>query len=193
MKCNFGFEIVPCKEIVFLLLMSTTIAFGFTNQNSDFIYKGEDAQNYKNYPVDIVQDTVDIDTKELLSIDGIDITPMKITGRGKFMPTKSARTTDVMRINFQINDNKYITPGYKVVYILIQNPKGIILNRKGTFDVFGGNQLRYTEKTEAYYENDHLQISILTSKFIQKITKGIYTVTIYIENYPVGLEMIRLR
>jgi len=53
--------------------------------------------------------------------------------------------------------------------------------------------LRYTDKTEAYYENNQLRISILTEKFIQKMVKGVYTVTIYIENYPVGLEMIRLR
>ncbi len=141
----------------------------------------------------ILNDTIGIDTNELLQINSIDIAAMKITGRGKFTETKSARKTDVMRINFQIKNNKYISPGYKDVYILIQNPKGVILNRKGTFDVYGGRKLRYTEKTEAYYENNHLRISILTNKFIQKIVKGIYTVTIYIENYPVGLEMIRLR
>ncbi len=193
MKCNFGFEKEKYKIIVFLLLLSATAVFGSTNTTSMLSIKSGSTPKIIKIATENVRDTIDIDTKELLQINGIDITPMKITGRGKFMPTKSARSTDVMRINFQINDNKYITPGYKDVYILIQNPKGIILNRKGTFDVYGGNKLRFTEKTEAYYENDHLQISILTSKFIQKITKGIYTVTIYIENYPVGLEMIRLR
>ncbi len=141
----------------------------------------------------IMIDTIGIDTNELLQINSIDIAAMKISGRGKFTETKSARKTDVMRINFQIKNNKYISPGYKDVYILIQNPKGVILNRKGTFEVYGGKKLRYTEKTVAYYENNYLRISILTNKFIQKIVKGIYTVTIYIENYPVGLEMIRLR
>jgi hypothetical protein len=138
-------------------------------------------------------DTISIDTNELLQVNYIDIAAMKITGRGKFSETKNARKTDVMRINFQIKNNKYITPGYKDVYILIQNPKGVILNRKGTFEVYGGKKLRFTDKTVAYYENNFLRISILTEKFIQKMVKGIYTVTIYIENYPVGLEMIRLR
>lgn len=193
MKCNLGFDGIRYKEIVVLLLLCSIITFGKTKSHSLNIFNSDTIQRDKSNSDQIVHDTIGIDTKELLQIDGIDITPMKITGRGKFMPTKSARSTDVMRINFQINDNKYITPGYKDVYILIQNPKGVILNRKGTFDVYGGNQLRYTEKTEAYYENNHLRISILTSKFIQKISKGIYTVTIYIENYPVGLEMIRLR
>ena len=138
-------------------------------------------------------DTIGINTNELLEIGGIGITPMKINGRSKFVNTKSARSTHVMRIDFQIKNNKYITPGYKDVYILIQNPKGVILNRKGTFEIYGGKKLRFTDKTEAYYENNQLRISILTDKFIQKMIKGIYTVTIYIENYPVGLEMIRLR
>ena len=141
----------------------------------------------------VANDTSSIDTDELLQVNYIDIAAMSISGRGKFNETKSARKTDVMRIDFQIKNNKYITPGYKDVYILIQNPKGVILNRKGTFDVYGGKKLRYTDKTVAYYENNYLRISILTEKFIQKMVKGVYTVTIYIENYPVGLEMIRLR
>lgn len=165
--------------LLLLLISSTTVVAANTISNDDNAL--------------ILNDTIGIDTNELLQINSIDIAAMKITGRGKFTETKSARRTDVMRINFQIKNNKYISPGYKDVYILIQNPKGIILNRKGTFEVFGGKKLRYTEKTEAYYENNYLRISILTNKFIQKIVKGIYTVTIYIENYPVGLEMIRLR
>lgn len=168
------------KVVLLFLFISTTSVF---SQNTT-------TTNEQN---NVDSDTIDINTNELLQIGGIGITPMKITGRGKFVNTKSARSTHVMRIDFQIKNNKFISPGYKEVYILIQNPKGVILNRKGTFDVYGGKKLRFTDKTEAYYENNQLRISILTEKFIQKMVKGVYTVTIYIENYPVGLEMIRLR
>jgi len=168
------------KAIVLFFLITTTTVVA----SNDIVQKEHAV---------VLNDTIGIDTNELLQINSIDIAAMKITGRGKFTETKSARRTDVMRINFQIKNNKYISPGYKDVYILIQNPKGVILNRKGTFEVYGGKKLRYTEKTQAYYEKNYLRISILTNKFIQKIVKGIYTVTIYIENYPVGLEMIRLR
>jgi len=138
-------------------------------------------------------DTNIIDTNKVLKINGIDISAMSIKGNGKYIITKSARKTDVMRIIFQIENNENITPGYKEVYILIQNPKGKILNKKGTFEVFGGNELYYTEKTNAYYTNNYLKISILTDRFIQKIIRGYYTITIYIENYPVGLEVLKLR
>jgi hypothetical protein len=168
------------KGVLFFLFISTTLVH---SQNTS-------TAKEQNAPL---EDTLGIDTDELLQINYIDIAAMNISNRGKFNETKSARKTHVMRIDFQIKDNKYISPGYKDVYILIQNPKGIILNRKGTFDVYGGKKLRYTDKTVAYYENNYLRISILTEKFIQKMIKGVYTVTIYIENYPVGLEMIRLR
>ena len=168
------------KVVLLFLFISTTSVF---SQNTT-------TTNEQN---NVDSDTIGINTNELLQIGGIGIIPMKITSRGKFVNTKSARSTHVMRIDFQIKNNKYISPGYKEVYILIQNPKGVILNRKGTFDVYGGKKLRFTDKTEAYYENNQLRISILTDKFIQKMVKGVYTVTIYIENYPVGLEMIRLR
>lgn len=138
-------------------------------------------------------DTNIIDSDKVLKINGIDISAMSIKGNGKYVTTKSARQTDVMRIIFQIENNENITPGYKEVYILIQNPKGKILNKKGTFEVYGGKELYYTEKTNAYYTNNYLKISILTDRFIQKIIRGYYTITIYIENYPVGLEVLKLR
>ena len=138
-------------------------------------------------------DTNIIDSDKVLKINGIDISAMSIKGNGKYVTTKSARQTDVMRIIFQIENNENITPGYKEVYILIQNPKGKILNKKGTFEVLGGKELYYTEKTNAYYTNNYLKISILTDRFIQKIIRGYYTITIYIENYPVGLESLKLR
>ena len=168
------------KVVLLFLFISSTSVFSQNTTTTD-----------EQHSVD--SDTIGINTSEFLQIGGIGIAPMKITGKGKFVNTKSARSTHVMRIDFQIKNNKFISPGYKEVYILIQNPKGVILNRKGTFDVYGGKKLRYTDKTEAYYENNQLRISILTEKFIQKMVKGVYTVTIYIENYPVGLEMIRLR
>ncbi len=33
---------------------------------------------------------------------------------------------------------------------------------------------------------------MVTDRFIQRIIKGVYTITIYIEGYPVGLEMVEL-
>jgi len=145
------------------------------------------------HPTKTKIDTIIIDSEKVLKINGIDISAMSIKGNGKYVTTKSARKTDVMRINFQIENNENITPGYKEVYILIQNPKGKILNKKGTFEVVGGKELYYTEKTNAYYTNNYLKISILTDRFIQRIIRGYYTITIYIENYPVGLESLKLR
>ena len=153
----------------------------------------ESSNSYFTHKTTIEVDTIIIDPEKVLKINGIDITAMSIKGNGKYITTKSARKTDVMRINFQIQNNENITPGYKEVYILIQNPKGTILNKKGTFEVLGGKELYYTDKTNAYYTNNYLKISILTDRFIQKIVRGYYTITIYIENYPVGLEVLKLR
>ena len=131
--------------------------------------------------------------EDVLSISSIDISPMTVKRNGIYAETRMANKTDVMRINFKINHHRNITEGYKEVYILIQNPKGIILNRKGVFEPKkGGDKLSYTEKTNAYYANNYLEISMLTDRFIQRIIKGMYTVTIYIEGYPVGLEQLNL-
>lgn len=138
------------------------------------------------------ESTAEINKEEVLEVNGIDIAPMSVKKSGRYVATKSANKVDVMRINFQIDNNEKITPGYKEVYILIQNPQGKILNRKGEFKVNNGETLTYTEKTNAYYNNNFLNLSMMTDRFIQRITKGTYTVTIYIEGYPVGLEMFTL-
>lgn len=146
----------------------------------------------KKFKKEYVSNVQNLKKEEVLSIKAIDVSPISINKRGKYIETDNWKRVDVMRINFQINNNKYITAGYKEVYILIQNPSGVILNRKGKFKVNNGKELTYTEKTNAYYNNNQLNISMVTDRFIQQTTKGIYTITIYIEGYPVGLEMVEL-
>ena len=138
------------------------------------------------------ESTSEMKKDQVLVVNGINVSPMTIRKNGKYATTSAANKVDVVRINFQIDNNDKITPGYKEVYILIQNPQGKILNRKGHFTVNNGETLNYTEKTNAYYNNNFLNLSMMTDRFIQKIIKGIYTVTIYIEGYPVGLEMFTL-
>jgi len=150
------------------------------------------AKQQEEFKQEYSSNTKNLKKEEVLSINTIDVTPISINKKGKYLSTSNWKKVDVMRINFQINNNKYITSGYKEVFILIQNPSGTILNRKGRFKVNNGKELTFTEKTNAYYNNDQLNVSMVTDRFIQKIIKGIYTITIYIEGYPVGLEMVEL-
>jgi len=150
------------------------------------------AKQRNEFKKEYVSNVKSINKEEVLNINTIDVSPIMIRNNGKYATTQKSNQVDVMRINFQIDNNKYISAGYKEVYILIQNPAGTILNRKGTFKVNNGKELTYTEKTNAYYNNNHLNISMVTDRFIQRIIKGIYTITIYIEGYPVGLEMVEL-
>lgn len=159
-----------------------------TGQNSKALFKLQKTIVKKQF----IENTKDLPKEKVIAVNSIDVAPMSVRKNGKYRITGFANKVDVMQINFQIDNNEHITPGYKEVYILVQNPEGTILNRKGTFKMNNGDTLSYTEKTNAYYNNNHLNLSMMTDRFIQKITKGIYTVIIYIEGYPVGLEMLAL-
>lgn len=150
------------------------------------------AQKKAEFKRQYLSNTKDLNYNEVLAIKAIDVSPMAIKRNGKYVSTNTANKVDVMRINFQIANNENIEPGYKELFIIIQKPDGTILNRKGTFSMNDGSKLYFTEKTNAYYDNHRLNLSMMTDRFIQKITKGVYTITIYIEGYPVGLEMINL-
>ena len=126
------------------------------------------AKQREEFKREYISNVQSVNKEELLNINAIDVSPIAIRNNGKYATTQRSNQVDVMRINFQIDNNKYITAGYKEVYILIQNPAGTILNRKGTFKVNNGKELTYTEKTNAYYNNNHLNISMVTDRFYPK-------------------------
>lgn len=116
----------------------------------------------------------------------VDVSAMKIKSNGKYVETDIASRTDAILVNFKLSKNSFQSSGYKEVYIVIQNPKGKVINEKGTFKLKNGNEVSYTDKTTTYYEKRNLAVSIFSDRFIQKIVKGTYIVKIYIEGYLIG-------
>ena len=116
----------------------------------------------------------------------VDVSAMKIKSNGKYVETDIASRTDAILVNFKLSKNSFQSSGYKEVYIVIQNPKGKVINEKGTFKLKNGNEESYTDKTTTYYEKRNLAVSIFSDRFIQKIVKGTYIVKIYIEGYLIG-------
>lgn len=148
-------------------------------------------------------DVVDRKTKEIvipgkleknapLKTGTLDVSAMMMKGNGNYIETGRASKTHAIRINFKMHNNENVSPGNKEIFIIIQNPNKTVINEKGKFTLRTGEELPYSDETVAYYDGNNIHISILSGKFIQKITKGTYIVQVYIERYLTGQTLLIL-
>jgi len=122
----------------------------------------------------------------------VDVSAMMIKNNGDFVETAKANRTHAIRVNFKMYKNENIAPGNKEIFIVIQNPKGRVINEKGTFALRTGVEIPYSDETVAYYDSKNISISILSDKFVQKFVRGTYVVKIFIERYLTGQTLLIL-
>ena len=122
----------------------------------------------------------------------VNVSAMKIKANGKYFETDIASKTHAIQVNFKLSKNSFIKAGNKTIYIVIQNPKGKVINEKGTFVLKNGQELSYTDQTTTYYYKTNLDVTIMSDRFIQKIVKGTYIVKIYIEGELIGMTLLIL-
>ncbi|MCF6347608.1 MAG: hypothetical protein L3J20_04810 [Flavobacteriaceae bacterium] len=117
---------------------------------------------------------------------------MRVKRNGNYAETGRAINTHAISVNFKMYKNKDIAPGHKEIFIVIQNPQKKVINERGTFTLRSGKEIPYTDETVAYYNGKDIKISILSDRFIQKMTKGTYIVQVYIERYLTGQTLLVL-
>ena len=122
----------------------------------------------------------------------VNVSAMKIRPNGKYVETDIASKTHAIQVNFKLSKNSFNKAGNKNVFIVIQNPKGKVINEKGTFVLKNGQELSFTDQTVTYYHKTNLDVTIMSDRFIQKIVKGTYIVKIYIEGELIGMTLLIL-
>jgi outer membrane protein OmpA-like peptidoglycan-associated protein len=122
----------------------------------------------------------------------VDVSAMRVKRNGNYAETGRAINTHAISVNFKMYKNKDIAPGHKEIFIVIQNPQKKVINERGTFTLRSGKEMPYTDETTAYYNGRNIKISILSDRFIQKMTKGTYIVQVYIERYLTGQTLLVL-
>ena len=138
-----------------------------------------------------VPETVIINKALIMST--VNVSAMKIKSNGKYIETDIASKTHAIQVNFKLSKNSFNKAGNKKVYIVIENPKGKVINEKGIFSLKNGQEQPYTDQTVTYYNKTNLDLTIMSERFIQKIVKGTYIVKIYIEGELIGITLLILR
>jgi len=122
---------------------------------------------------------------------------LKHSGR-KEKHTAKARKTNLLRIDFDIDENRIAEDGTKDLYMVIKDPSGKLLVQNAAvpdmMQTYDGNALAYTlQKRIALKQNQPVKDIVINWKQEDEYSKGTYEVNIYNGGYVIGEGKVALR
>ena len=149
-----------------------------------------------NYNDTLVAQNMDLAKKVeiggAINVENVKVTAMKMRSNGKYTDTNKAQKTDAFKVEFRLMENEIAAPGDKEAYIILKDPKGQVINAKGTFILKDGNEIKYTDQTIVDYENAALKVVMMVDRKGVKFEKGIYNVQVYVDGKLSGSTKIEL-
>lgn len=109
-------------------------------------------------------------------------TTLRKRNNGKYKVTDKARRTDAFKISFVLNENPIADESDINSFVVIQNPQGKVLNSQDSFTNENGDVIFYSESTIIPYKKHTLATDYLINVKDQKLEKGDYLISIYLEN-----------
>jgi len=117
-----------------------------------------------------------------------------LLAKEKEKETEKARKVDMIRISFNVDDNRISESGEKILYICVYEPSGAVASDGGKFKLENGNEKPYsTAKTIAYKQGEKVQG--ISTEWLPSgsMSKGEYKVEIYHMGYLIGSEKVTLK
>lgn len=117
-----------------------------------------------------------VEVAQKLTVSNLKTAAYKLRSSGKQIETDKARRADVLKISFNINENKVAKQGDKMYYVQVIDSKNNVLGEK-KIESFGSNSLTYSFVTTVKYENKSVDVSQDLSG--QNFEKGTYFVNVF--------------
>jgi hypothetical protein len=127
-----------------------------------------------------------------LNIKDIKVTALKMRSNGKYTETNKAQKTDAVKLEFRLMENEIASPGDKEAYVVLKDPKGRVINAKGTFMLQDSTEVKYTAQTVVNYENAELDVVIFVERKGEKYQKGVYPINVYVDGRLAGISKLVL-
>ena len=125
-----------------------------------------------------------------LTVTNLKTASYKVRSSGKQIATDRASSTDMLKVNFTIAENKIAKSGDKTYYVQVIDSKNNVLGYKATVS-FGETSLTYSFTTTVKYENKTVEVSEqLPGK---DFAKGTYFVNVFDKGELVSKSSFSLR
>lgn len=154
-------------------------------------------RNYDTATVQNQQLTQQVDLGSVLHASDFKITPIHLRKSGKEVSTEKANRADLMRIAFNIDQNRIAPSGNKDLYVCITAPDGSPLAVEalgsGRFTLADGTEKLFTAQKSIYYTMGKDTTITIDWKQNSDFKPGDYKVAIYERGYLIGQGNVSMR
>lgn len=129
------------------------------------------------------------DLASTLHASNINITGIQLKGDGKEKVTDKAKKADVLRISFDLDENRVAPSGSKELYLVVTGPDGnqvTVPSSGGTFTTRDAGDKVYTSKITADYQQGVRTPVKFDWKQDGRYQTGDYKIEIYHNGYKIG-------
>lgn len=133
----------------------------------------------------------------VLHASNIHIEALHLKGNGKEVQTTKAKRADMMRVSFDLDENRIASSGEKDIYVCITAPDGTPLAVEalgsGRFTLADGTEKLYTAMKKVNYTTGKKQTVNIDWKQDTDFKPGDYSVQIYQGGYQIGQGSVTMR
>lgn len=128
----------------------------------------------------------------ILSAADVSVVPLKRTASGALKKTNRYKKTVAFQLSMNLPRNPLTTSGDKQVYLILEDAQGKVLNSKGTFEV-EGRSLSYSDKASFHYQNQEMELVLVTEFEKGLLQKGTYVISAYLDGSILGAASVALK
>jgi predicted nuclease with TOPRIM domain len=124
-----------------------------------------------------------------LHASNMNITPIKVKNSGKEKETTTAKRVDLLRVSFDLDENRVAPSGNKELYVAVTAPDGrpvTMASGSGTFDTREEGSKTYTNKINVPYEQGKRATVGFDWKQEGRYQLGEYKIEVYHNGYKIG-------
>lgn len=133
------------------------------------------------------------DEASTLHASNFSIEALKMRNNGKEKMIAVAKKTDLLRINFDLDENRIAPSGTKELYICIINPNGSIISSGNTLVTRKEGIKPYTTMIEVQYEQGKTTPVNINWRNNKDYQPGEYNIIVYQNGYKIGQGSILLK
>ena len=128
------------------------------------------------------------DIASTLKASNINITAIDVKGNGKQKETTVAKKVDMMRVSFDLDENRIAPTGQKELYVLVTGPDGSPISNGEAMVTRDSGEKKYTSKVVVDYEQGKRSAVSFDWKPESEIKyqTGNYKIEIYQNGYKIG-------
>lgn len=159
----------------------------------------EEIQQVQRRTTELTQDKQVLESKveeaTTLRAYQIEVTPFRIRGRDREYETDRARRVEQIRVCFQIGENPITPEGEYNAYMRIADPDGNILRVSDDFAysfIHQDDTLQFSVNEPFYYQNSTMNKCLVWQR-IEEFEPGIYSISLFTDDFRLGETALELR